>query len=134
MDKIIVGLLVILVFLVIFSIWQFKIQSKTNMSFWLQREGSHLYANADADVLAEMMSPKRTEMQKQLHLVFQFFSAAYRQNQFKMVFNPEWNNIEKEFKFFINNKFGKKYWINHIAKYQSWPKDFIGYGNSLLQK
>jgi len=125
-------LLLILVFLVGFSVYQSKIQNEANISFWAHREGSKLYANTDNGVLKEM-GIERTAIQKELHLVFQLFGALHRQKQLGVLGDYDWDNIKKEFRFIINNEFGKEYWTNHIAKYQSWQKNFIDYGNSLIK-
>ena len=131
--NIVIGLLVILVLLAALSINQDTRQNEANMSFWIHSEDRKLFSALSADLQVKM-GIHRTKIENELHPVFQFLGAIYKQKKFGSIDDNDWRSFEGGFSFFVNSDIGKDYWVNHIAKHQSWPKDFIDYGNGLIKE
>ncbi len=126
------GLLVVIIFLLAFSIGQSKLQNKANMLFWIHNEDRNLFSALSTEFQVKM-GINRSKIENELHPVFQFMGAIYKQKRFGNINDDDWKSFEGGISFFINSDIGKDYWVNHIAKHQSWPKDFIDYGNSLTK-
>ena len=116
--------------LIIIAAQQKQIQ-KQNMSFWIHNEDRKLFNNISQETKSGL-GLKRTEIEMELHSLFQFISALYKQRKFGNINDKNWDAILKGFSFLINSEIGKEYW--HKIKLQLWPKDFIELGNSLLKE
>ena len=125
----IVLLFSILGVLIIIAVHQKQI-NRENMSFWIHNEDRTLISNISQETKSGL-GLKRTETEMELHSLFQFISALYKQRKFGNINDENWDAMLNGFSFLINSEIGKEYWRK--IKHQLWPKDFIELGDSLLK-
>ena len=102
---------------------------RETMSFLIHNEDRKLFSRISQDLTLKL-GFDRSEEERELHPLFQFISALYKQKKFGNINDKDWSAMEAGLSFLINSGVGGAYWkkINR----QLWPKDFIELGNSLI--
>ena len=123
---------VISIFIVLVMMFEQQRQiNKENMSFWIHNEDRKLFNNISEDTRIGL-SLKRSNIDMEIHSLFQFLGALYKQKKYNNIDDKDWGPMLNGFSFIVNSNIGKEYW--HIMKEEKhrWPKYFIELGDSLI--